>query len=430
VSVQEGRSRSIAVHEAWLPSEHPLHRPRHGGRQRVALVAAVIFFLTPLLVLALGARPAHFENRALAGPPSLRDGWGFFTDLPAWAADRLPFRDAAVGTSDWISRDLFGETALFDSMRPSSAPLVGPVAPPPSVADLRPPSSYPKVIEGKDGWLYFGYDVEGKCAPTRSSDEVISGLQRLRAAVEASGRRFVLVIPPDKSTAVPGHLPDSFAGQECARAQSRQFWQRVTGEAGALDLRKPIAALGSTGVPVYNTLDTHWTDAGSLTMVRSLAEQIRPGVSERWRAEPGQQRETPADLPRLLGHTGADRVRMYSLAPDGKTDRARPYIADMRTPTRIASRPGQGMVNTPVALVGDSFTLPASRYLAATFSDLTVIAYGTTSTDVDTVADTMARGDVVVLEVVERNLAGGLPTLFDDTAIDRISEVLKARPVK
>lgn len=422
--------RSIAVHEAWLPSEHPLHRPRHGGRQRVALVAAVVFFLAPLLALALGVRPAHFENRALAGPPSPSEGWGFFTELPAWAADQLPFRDRAVGATDWISRDLFGETALFDSMRPTSAPLVGPVAPPPSVADLRPPSNYPQVIEGKDGWLYFGYDVEGKCAPVRSADEVIGGLRRLRAAVEASGRQFVLVVPPDKSTAVPAHLPDSFPGQECARAQSRQFWQRVTTEAGALDLRKPLAALGGTGVPIYNTLDTHWTDAGSLTMVRSLAEQIQPGVSNRWRAEPQQLRETAADLPRLLGHTGADRVRMYSLAPDGEVDRARPYITDMRAPTRIASRPGKGMVNAPVTLVGDSFTLPASRYLAATFSDLTVIAYGTTSTDVDVVADTMARGDVVVLEVVERNLAGGLPTLFDDAAVEHIGKVLKARPVK
>lgn len=430
VSVQEERSRSIAVHEAWLPSEHPLHRPRHGGKQRVALIAAVVFFLAPLLAILLGVRPAQFENRRLAQAPSISNGWGFFTGMSAWASDRLPFRDSAVRSTDWISRNVFGETALFDTMRPTSPPALGPVAPLPASSDLRPPSSYPQVIEGKDGWLYFGYDVEGKCAPTRSRDEVISSLQRLRAAVEASGRQFVLVVPPDKTTAVPGHLPDSYAGRDCARAQSQDFWRRVTTQAGALDLRKPLAALGNTGVPTYNTLDTHWTDAGSLTMVRSLAEQIRPGVSDQWRAEPRRQRQTTADLPRLLGRTGADLIRMYSLAPDGLHDRTKPYITDINKPAHITSPPGPGMVTTPVTMIGDSFSLAPSRYLGATFSNLTVLAYSTTSTDVDALARTMAGGDVVVLEVVERNLAGGLPTLLDPGAIDRIGAVLKSRPVK
>lgn len=440
--VQEERPASIAVHEAWLPEQHPLHRPRHGGRQRTALIAALIFFLTPALALGVGVHPAKFENRELTDAPSVSDGWSSLTDLRAWAADQLPFRDAAVRTSDWISRGVFGEpaplggpplTAVGGSPAVSGGPpaaVVGPVAPAPALDAAPPAAGYPKVIEGEQGWLYFGFDVEGKCAPLRPLDEVIGGLQRLRAVVEASGRTFVLVVPPDKSTVVPGHLPDSYAGQECARAHGAQFWRRATTEAGAIDLRPALGALSRSGVPIYNKLDTHWTDAGSLTMVRSVADAIQPGVTRSWRTEPGQLRESQADLPRLLGRTATDRIRMYALAPDGKRDRARAYAGQMTAPVHYESAPGTGMVTAPVAMLTDSFSLVASRYLAATFSDLTAVFYGTADPDLDTVADTMAGGEVVVLEVVERNLASGMPSLLDDASIDHIAEVLKARPVR
>jgi alginate O-acetyltransferase complex protein AlgJ len=426
VSVPEERQPSIAVHEAWLPEQHPLHRPRHGGRQRAALIAALVFFLAPALALGAGVRPAEFENRPLADAPSFADGWGFFTGLPAWAADHLPFRDAAVHSSGRISRDLFGEPARLDDKKPAPGPMLTP----PATGDATPPATgYPTVIEGDEGWLYFGSDVQDKCAPVRPLDEVIGRVQRLRAAVESSGRRFLLVVAPDKSTAVPGYLPDSFAGQQCARTGSARFWHRITTGAGAIDLRPPLGTLARTGMPIYHKLDTHWTDIGSLTMVRALADRIAPEASRTWRAEPEQLREVQADLPRLVGRTGTGQARVYSLLPDGRQDRTGPYVAAMDTPVRFASPPDIGMVPTPVAMRTDSFSLPASRYLAATFSDLTAVFYETAGTDLNTVAEVLAGGEVVVLEVVERNLASGTPAVLDDAVIDRIAEVLRARPV-
>lgn len=452
VPAQEQRPASIAVHEAWLPEQHPLHRPRHGGRQRTALIAAVVFFLTPLLAFAAGVRPAKFENRELTEPPSISDGWGLVTGLPGWAADQLPFRDAAVRSSDWISRSVFGEPAPLGSPPPGvlddspagtpggaapgtvgapagAQPGVGPIPVAP-LPDGPPAAGYPTVIEGESGWLYFGYDVEGKCAPERPLGEVISGLRRLRAAVEASGRRFVLVVAPDKSTAVPGNLPESYPGQGCARAQSERFWSRISTDAEAIDLRPPLRALARSGVPIYNKLDTHWTDAGSLTMVRAVADAIEPGVTRSWRTEPGRIRTSEADLPRLLGRTGTNRVRMYSLAPDGKRDRTPGYADRMLEPVRFESATGRGVVRTPVAMLTDSFSLPASRYLAAAFGDLTAVFYATAESDLQQVTEVVAGSEVVVLEVVERNLASGMPSLLDDDSIDRIAEELKARPVR
>ncbi|MFD2398456.1 hypothetical protein ACFSVJ_19220 [Prauserella oleivorans] len=114
-----------AVHEAWLPREHALHRPRHGGRQLTALISAVVFFTAPTLMWVFGARPGEIENHKLAGFPSIADGWSFFTDLPAWATDQLVFRAGAIDAADAISRSLFGEPAPFGQGSRDTGPIPG-----------------------------------------------------------------------------------------------------------------------------------------------------------------------------------------------------------------------------------------------------------------------------------------------------------------
>ncbi len=426
---------ALEPHEAWLPVEHPLHRPRHGGRQFTALVCAAIFFVVPALALTLGARPAEFENRRLAAFPSALDGWGFFPGLSAWANDHVPFRDAAVHAADRASRDVFGESAPLAAEPPSThAPFVPPE---PHKADTANPevdqgpmiAGFPKVIEGDDGWLYYGLDVQGKCQPSRDLDQVIDTLKRLRAAVEASGRRFVLVVPPDKSTAVPEHLPDSYAGQRCARPVTERFWTRIVDEVGATDLREDLRRIADTdGRPPYYPLDTHWTDRGAALMVERLAEKIAPGVTAGWKLEEKRTTQYSADLPTLLGRTGVNDVQLYSLAPDGRRDRTRQPETDLTVPTAYHSSPGMGMVTPRTAILSDSYTLPATRYFAATFTDLDLVYFSTLESKPGVVLDMLVDQDVIVVEAVERNLTSGIASVTDPAVVDLISQRLAANP--
>ncbi|HET9143495.1 MAG TPA: hypothetical protein VFO68_29310, partial [Actinophytocola sp.] len=167
-----------AIHEAWLPREHSLHRPRHGGRQLVSLICAAVFFATPLVALTLGVRPAEFENRRLIPFPSPGAGWDFLTGLDPWASDHLVFRDAAVHAADGISRGLFGEPPPFDQHSPRTGPI-GVNPRPETPVDI----AVPPVIEGKEGWMYLGDDVVTRCRPANSLDFVIGQLRRLRDGV-------------------------------------------------------------------------------------------------------------------------------------------------------------------------------------------------------------------------------------------------------
>jgi alginate O-acetyltransferase complex protein AlgJ len=426
------------VHEAWLPREHSLHRPRHGRRQLTALISALLFFGTPTLMWVFGMRPAELENHELASFPSPLDGWGFLTGMDDWATDNLVFREEAIVSADWVSRSIFGEPAPFD--QGNSGPPAGPLAGSPdsrgSTENETPgaedeSAGYRRVIEGSDGWMYLGLDVTNKCQPKQPIDQSVAQLAALRAAVESSGRKFMLVVVPDKSTMVPDHLPDTYPGKKCAREASPELWRQLALETRAIDMRVPLqAATDVVNRPLYFPLDSHWTDEGALTMVRQIADRLEPGVSGKWKIREAGSRTAEADLPKLIGRHGENHATNYRLLPDGKTDRTGKHLDDPRTPVRRTSKPLKGMVDQPTLLLGDSFMLPSSAYMSAAFADITQVYYNTIESNPATVVSAMADNDVVVLEMVERNIALGTPAMLSPAFIDQVRQELQKHPIR
>ncbi|WP_236796374.1 hypothetical protein [Amycolatopsis sp. GM8] len=427
-----------AVHEAWLPREHPLHRPRHGGKQLTALISALVFFVTPTLMWVFGVRPTEIENHALAGFPSISSGWGFFTALPTWATDQLSFRTAAIGAADGISRGVFGEPLPHDTGGTSnSGPLPG--GPPPANGGTPGPevgagpldqAGYRQVIEGKDGWLYYGVDAEAKCAPTRALADTIDRIETVRNLVIASGRQFVWVVPPDKSTMVPQFLPSSYPGKDCQQAAEAPTWSQLD-RAGALDLRPELRAItAQLGHPVYTPADTHWTDEGGLSLTRNVAEAVQPGVTKTWKSPAIGSYTGSADLPKLLGKTGTKTSVLYNLLPDGATNRAGPIVTDIETPARHTAPPITGTVDKKTLVYGDSFSIASSRYLTGAFSDLTILAYSTNKTTPAQAVDEFVGAQAVVMETVERSISAGALPFFDNGFIDQLRTALAQHPVR
>jgi alginate O-acetyltransferase complex protein AlgJ len=416
----------LPTHESWLPNEHSLYRPRHAPKQRTALVCAAVFFLAPTLAFILGVRPQAFENHALAPFPSLSEGWGFFTGMPAWATDHMPLRELAIRAGDVISTEVFGDPPVSGSG--DSTPS-GPLPGSPSGPRPAPTAGYPNVITGTDGWLYLGLDVSNKCQPVMDLDQVVAALRRLREVVESSGRRFVLIVAPDKSTAVPEHLPDRYVGKDCSRALSNRFWERANSELDVVDLRPELTRIaGRLGRPLYHPNDSHWTYEGGVAMTYALADRLRGQITSSWVVTPGKDEPWPADIP-LLQHRSEQRMlRTYHLAPDGRTDRTRYAASDFRTPQRLVQPRDAARVGTitePAGLIADSFTQFASPFLAAAFRDLSIVHPETVAGDPDRFArELLVDRDIVAVELAERNVAGGTSPLLQSSVIDTIGDVL------
>ncbi|EHR53124.1 hypothetical protein SacmaDRAFT_4953 [Saccharomonospora marina XMU15] len=426
-----------AVHEAWLPREHALHRPRHGGRQLTALICALIFFATPSLMWLGGARPAEIENHPLAGFPSIASGWSFFTDLPTWATDQLVFRAGAVTAADAISRTFFGEPAPFDQGGTGNpGPLPGsPQSPPagqvPGQDTPHTEPGYRRVIEGGDGWLYYGFDVDGKCEPQRPMEQTFAHIDRLREAVESSGRKFVFVIAPDKTTMAPQHLPDSYAGKQCSRLASQRFWRLAGSRDYVVDIRDELAAQAQLlGRPVYFRNDTHWTDEGAIVLTRAIAEAVQPGVTKAWRAAGVGWVTGTADLPRMLGRSEKKSTLRYELRPDGQTDRTTEPLLDLERPQHHTASPIEQTVNSRTLVFGDSFALASSRYLPAGFSDLTILGYPSMADYERTVLKAFTDAEVVVVQAVERSVAASTLPFIDEGFLQQARQAMARRPIR
>lgn len=436
VRAPAGRNSGLPpIHESMLPREHSMHRPRHGSRQRLALLCAVVFFLAPSIAFVAGVRPQVFENHQLASFPSLTAGWGFFTGLSGWATDNLPLRDAGVRAEAGISQGFFGEPPAYSKtdVQPGGGPL-GPVDAAPRVAPQSSGDSgdLSQVIKGTNGWLYLTQDMTAKCAPGQPLSTTIDALARLRAAIDASGRSLVLVVAPDKSTLVPRYLPSDYPDKQCAAPVSSTFWSEVTSQDGALDLRAGLAALTPVEQrPAYYPQDTHWTDLGALYMLRRVADTITPGVTSSWTSQRSRTITFPSDLPPLIAGTGTNTEITYHLSPDGGEDQTLPPPRTLNTPLSIDRAAVTGMVTTPTAILGDSFLDASLRYLPATFSDATAFTYlglaGNQAAQ-QSVESVMASGKVIVLEVVERFLTGGFAPFLRPDVISSISTYLAAHP--
>lgn len=424
-----------SLHESWLPREHPLYRPRHTS-QRVARVCAAIFFVLPVLALLVFGPPPAIENHAVAGFPSLTRGWGFFTGLAPWAVDNLPFRKDAIDFAGGISRDLFGEPAPLGQGSGDVGPLPAQQTTPPTTMPSSPDGpadqatgGYPQVIVGTDGWLYFGFDMQAKCAPTQPLATTIANLDRLRDVIEQSGRRFVLVIGPDKSSVLPGHLPATYPGKDCAPPVDQQFWHAMDTDVGAVDVRPDLESAIRSGQEVYFPQDTHWTFTGGLVMTRDLAERIQPGVSRTWRVTRGPKMSGPADLPPLIASTGTDTAYSDHLAPDGVQNLDRPVAADQAGPVVLHTAvPLPGMVTADTTMINDSFAGYAAPLLAATFANLTMVGQGQVESDPATEVSRMVASQVIVVEIVERNLVAGQTPVAQSQFVDSVAAALAAHP--
>lgn len=409
--------------ESSLPREHSLYRPRHGRRQRLALVCAVVFFLLPTFAYVVGIRPTEFENHPLAAFPDPLGG-AFFAGLSPWATDHLALRQQAVHADDWLSGAVFGEPPAFGHKDTEAPVQAGPQ--PTSQSFL-----FPTVLQGTDGWLYLGAELSSHCQLAQPVGQTLAQLRRLRDAVVASGRKFEVVVAPDKATMVPQHLPADYPGKSCRNATANQFWREAASQPYILDVRGDLAAWGrQLGQPVYGPLDAHWGDEGGVTMTRRIAEALRPGISRDWVIEPGQTWQVPADLPPLYGRSGTSTGRHYSILTDGVHDHTQDVPVDYLDPLHFGSATGTGTYSGSVGMLSDSFTRRATRYLATVFGDITILDQAQIIKDAGAEAGRMLAGDrAVVIEVAERTLVDGRFIVLAPEVESTIIAELAAHPV-
>jgi alginate O-acetyltransferase complex protein AlgJ len=433
------------------PREKETRRRRSLRIAALSLAAGLVFFFGPAIAFTFGDRAAPIENRPLAGMPSLDSGWRAIPGFNAWAIDHLPLRSQAVRADTNLSEAVFGEPPPSSGSHTASgvgSSAAGNASPDSSSSGA---SAAPRVIQGKDGWLYLADDFKYACDPKLNLPAVVNGLQRLHTAIEASGRKLFISVIPDKSTADPQNLPDSFAFKNCGEEHRREFWQEiVAAKLPLVDIRKPLAEAEHTArQPMYLKLNTHWNMQGAAVWTKSTLAALDPrliegmtipGVDE---GAPSNQSpfvagpviEVQGDLTVMLGAPRKEPMPQIQLRRKGVTltldgvplpgnippqivrDQAGTPVTTEASATAAPLYPGQTLI------LGDSF-YNSWRMLFAPFISALTAVYDLA--DPVKITQRIIDADTVVLEVVERNLSTGYVPLIQPNALAELERSLAA----
>jgi alginate O-acetyltransferase complex protein AlgJ len=407
----------------------------------IGLVAAAFFF-APAFAWVSGERATPIENRPLVAFPSLDLGWDVFPALTQWTTDYLPLRSNAVRFNTRLSERVFNEA-------PAQIAATGPVGvgQAPTLAGQAnagsdEPAPKSKVLRGEHGWLYLTQDFTSGCEPEWSMAEVLRGLRRLDSIIGRSGRRLIVVVPPDKSTIERAEIPDDYALRGCAERahRARIAALRRLALPSVVDMQAVLEARRRRQrSPIYLSLDSHWTQVGSYLYGRSLVEKIDPRLLRHTRVVPGARQTPYGDLTTLIGDPKRVNQPGLRLERDGvsapRTTETSLYPGGVVTRERRSAATGLARLYPYRAVLhGSSFTRVSADKVKPYFADITLPpqlldaeSEGRLAQAEQLLLDLIKSSKLLILEQVEREFWGvQTGSLLRPEFLDRLERALSS----
>lgn len=360
----------------------------HWGR---LIGASVLVLAAAHLAPRFARAPDLDENRKLAEAPAWPKGP---TDLEtlrqaadAWVSDRFPARPHLIAALNYAKMRLGV-------------------------------SGSPRVIVGRDGWLFYDDGTHlgsARGLPPLTDAEARAWLAGLAGRTEALAQRgapYVVIAPPDKEIVYPQYGPRWYAGPDPNRAARLLARMAKASRAGVvLDLEAELARPTRWGLKTYAAHDTHWTGLGAYvgyaTLMRELqrlgvvAEGPRPleSFADVRAGEPTK----PRNLALMLGVASYVDIDYPELADPALQAAARTAWLTERQDWTAPHVIETGQAGKPVLLMTmDSFSNALLPFLHPHFSRI-VLAHNQDGTWRLDLIDRF-QPDVVLLEVVENGL--------------------------
>jgi len=241
-------------------------------------------------------------------------------------------------------------------------------------------SPSPKVVLGKDGWMFDRDTVQYYSAPPLPVEAVEKWsrfLEERQRFVAAKGYSFLLVFAPLPSTIYPEYLPDPIRREpRDSRLDQLVAYLRTHSTIPIADLRESLRA-EKNGERLYQRTDTHWNELGAYvgyTQIMSTLAARYPELQPLPRSafEVRENQTSGGDIARLMGLGDLFPEQHFRFIRQGgpAASVVQWYPEDSRIPMGFSMRTGD--TNKPRAIVyHDSFTFESLYpFLAENFSEV------------------------------------------------------------
>lgn len=377
-------------------------------RRLSKILLAVAFFAwlaMPLLLLATGWRSAFaaLEKRPSAEFPELAFdkllARELYSGLSAVWGDRMPLREELVAVDSWIDLEVFGD------------------------------SPSPDVLIGADGWLFSRPSILSPCRVRGSPRQVVATISKIDRIFRASGRRFLLVVAPNKEAIYPEYLGKAAGLAQCARDYRRELRSRLDQArlASNLDLWTALERLKPHARrEIYWPHDTHWTEESGLEVTRQIVQWLDP---ELWdendvviEEEEGLRR---GDLANMIGLPVMDPAVRIAIDRGVRVKTLKRQGGGFQ---RLSAR-GNAVDPRRVLVVIDSFGRLIQAKLSHYLAESRWIAWRRLSVrGPSSAVRHFDRAEVVIIQTVERSLHGRFTGRGKDFPVHLAGQLLDELP--
>jgi hypothetical protein len=359
------------------------------GNSKANLVAAVIFCLVlflPLLgkeVPSINFDPEIEELRNLNEPPSfsLKDVANFSNQYESFFNDHFGFRNWLIQLNNRFRLNIFGV------------------------------SGSPKVLAGKDGWLYYTGNqvIDDYRGVNKFTNEDLKQwqtvIEKKQRWLASQGIEYLFLVAPNKASIYPEYLPDGIVrvGNSGPLDQLVAHLNQYS-TVKILDLRETLRTQKKEGLLFFRT-DTHWSFLGAFFAYEQIASQL---VSNFPQVKKISRDELNIDIQL---RNGGDLATMLGMQRTLKEEVSQISLLNTRS-TKIMEVSDSFIMETPdqqlprAVMFRDSFTTALVPYLSENFSHIKYIwkRWNNATPMEQIILET--QPDIVIEEVVERYVKG------------------------
>jgi hypothetical protein len=360
-----------------------------------AFAAALVAPTIDLVARPASARSALRENRNPWPFPAKITGLTTLSKFPSgvehWFEDRFGLRDQLLRANQALRLFVFHSEAS------------------------------PTLVEGKDGWLFFGADnsiaVQRGLAPLTEEEleRWRKGLELRRDWLRARGIEYAFAIVPNKQTVYPELVPEELARLGPTRLQQATEWMRARSDVRFVDLTGAMLAEkghDAGGDFTYYPLGSHWAWRGAWAGWNAIVASFG-GVLPALRPVPRE-----ACALHAVSESGTDSMADHTYIADLLHQPAFQFLPVAPRATLVRDDHGDiGGATQPDA------SLPATMVIHDSFGTWILPFAAESASRMAAMWDhgfqkdkiVAAQPDVVVQVYTERILVWGLPELPPDT---------------
>jgi hypothetical protein len=270
-----------------------------------------------------------------------------------------------------------------------------------------------KVVVGKNGWFYLGNSYNNVINQHRglqplsadSARYITNHLLMRQQELAKQGIRLYVMVAPDSHSIYPEFLPNRLGGTSTPSRLDvlKQAIQQTS--VPFIDVRDTLTRTKAHHI-VYHQTDTHWNDYGTMVGSATLLERIRqdqPAIPPMRLSDFNiqQQKGVGGDLVNMLTvqEEQKDPIYYYIQPSGSRTARQTATIPNEKSGFQSTRFTGSG--SGKLLFIGDSFSHSMMQFLPAYFQD----SYFVRGSQLDTELVRSERPDIIVIEVVERNIS-------------------------